>query len=199
MVYGGQRLELSSGEVRRRSTKIVLWAVLGPVLACLCGVVGTIAGLIIGSVADLSDSAISGLSFVTAAIVCLAGAAYAVYQIVVLARSAAWLEDGVLSVRRLRTKSVSLASARVVRMSANTETQRATRTHVATPIRTPYLSVSDETTTVHLRLRGPDDGLLPPAEFRALADALSAATCPGAAEAQSWLRAIAADPRSLFS
>jgi len=180
--------------------KIFWWViVIGPVLTVVSGVVGAFVVVVIGDVTDMSESATSGWAAVGAAILFLAAAAFVVYQILALAMSAAWLEGSRLTVRRVRARTVDLASARAVSLSAHTEAQRPLRGAVSVPVRTPYLSIADDATTVHLRLRGPHGGLLPPEEMRVLADVVSVARCPGAEDAASWFRAVAADPRTLFS
>ncbi|GIJ57369.1 hypothetical protein Vau01_048850 [Virgisporangium aurantiacum] len=172
---------------------------IGPVLTLVSFAVGAFVVVIIGDVADLSESATSGWAAVGAGLAFVAAAAFVLYQILALARTAAWLEGSRLTVRRVRARTVDLASARIVSLSAHNERHRPLQGAVSTPIRTPYLSASDDATTVHLRLRDPHGGLLPPEEMRALADAVSVARCPGAEDVASWFRAIAADPRSLFS
>ena len=200
MVAGERRQSLSSGRVSARTAKIIWWVVvIGPVFTLVSGAVGAFVVVIIGDVADLSESATSGWAAVGAGLAFVAAAAFVLYQVLALARTAAWLEGSRLTVRRVRARTVDLASARIVSLSASTERHRPLRGAVGVPQRTPYLSVSDDSTTVHLRLRDPKGGLLPSDEMRALAGAVSVARCPGAEDAASWFRAIAADPRSLFS
>ena len=199
MVTGVNRYQLSPGAVRRRATKITTWAILGPIMVCLSGVAGSIIAVITGAIADISTGALNRWAAIGAGIAMVAATALLVHRITALARTGAWLEGSRLTVRRIRTRTVDLASARWVELSAHTEIQPAPIGAVDVPVRTPVLSAGDGSTTVHLRLRNRDGGLLPPHEMRALADAVSAADCPGAPDAVSWLRAIAADPRSLFS
>jgi hypothetical protein len=199
MITGVHRFQLSPGHVRGRIAKITTWSVLGPVMVCLSGFAGSILVALIGVIGHVSYTSLNVWIAVGAGVALVAAATLVVYQIAVLARTGAWLEGSLLTVRRLRTRTVDLAAARWVGLSAQTEAQHTSAGAVDVPVRTPFLSVRDESTTVHLRLRNGDGGLLPPHEMRALADALSAAECPGAVDAVSWLRAIAADPRSLFS
>jgi hypothetical protein len=168
-------------------------------MVCLSGFAGSVFVAVIGAFGVISYASLNVWIAVGAGVALAAAAILVVYQIAVLARTGAWLEGSRLTVRRLRTRTVDLASARWVGLSAHTETHHSPSGAVDVPVRTPVLSVGDGSTTVHLRLRNWDGGLLPPHEMRVLADALSVADCPGAPDAVSWLRAIAADPRSLFS
>jgi hypothetical protein len=199
MTTGEHRQPLSSGPIRSRTAKLVLWTVLGPVMLCLCAGVGAGIVVVIGDVADMSPGTVNTWAAVGAVVSVLGGAALIACQIVVLVRAAAWLEGSRLTVRRMRARTVDLTLAQRIELSAHTEVQHARANAVRVPIRTPYLTVTDGSTTVQLRLRTADGGLLPSTEMRALADAVSAATCAGAKDAENWLRAIAADPRSLFS
>ena len=90
-----------------------------------------------------------------------------------------------------------VARLRPPRRRASPATARLVTTGAVT--RTPgILTVSTDTGTVKLGLRSRESLLIPPPEMYALAAALDTARCPGAAEAAGWLRAMAADPRTML-
>ncbi|MEV4843850.1 hypothetical protein AB0K20_11610 [Micromonospora matsumotoense] len=118
----------------------------------------------------------------------------AVVQVVFMAlfavaviRAAAWLEGSRLTVVNVATRTVDLRAARSVSLRATGSVKR-----------TPLLTVTTDARTVKLILRSAEGVLLPPGELVALAAALDTARCPGAAETAGWLRAVAADPRTML-
>lgn len=123
--------------------------------------------------------------------------------LVFIARYGAWLDGTVLTVRGLRTRTVDLAAVRAVYLSATNEMTAGTSVQgpvvMSGGLRTPVITVVDGAgTTVKLRLRSREGGLIPPAEMTFLAQALATARCPGAGETAAWLRAMAASPHTLL-
>jgi hypothetical protein len=69
MVTGAGRLRLSSGAVRSRTAKIVMWVISGPILACLAGFVGAFIVVIIGDTSDSTSAwaaVVAAIAFIAA-------------------------------------------------------------------------------------------------------------------------------------
>lgn len=148
------------------------------------------AALLAGPVLMIARSLVGSGRFGAVTAVDFAGgvmlvAAVVVPGLLVLGRSAAWLEDASLTVRgpfRSRTVALPAATAISVRRSVGGVL---------------VLAVSGGTgQPVTLRLRGRDGAALPPPQFAALALAVARARCPGAHEVAGWLDSVARDPRT---
>lgn len=106
----------------------------------------------------------------------------------------AWIEGTRLTVQDGRRSVIDLAAARSMSLHSTIE-----RLAVPAPVcgagpppMVPLLLVYSEDREVRLRLASRERVMLPPAQLFLLANALSAARCPGAAETVAWLRATAA-------
>jgi hypothetical protein len=197
MQPGEPRITLSVGFIESRGWRIARAVSIGVVFVCLCGMLGGILGAMFSALGsgDAAPAVVSGFAFTALGLAVAWVAGFVAY----LVRAGAWLSGTRLIVRNLTMRTVDLAAARSVALGTRTESREVATGSAGRPERIPMLTVSDGAGTVRLRLRSREGALLPPAEMRALADALATARCPGAPEAAAWLRAIAADPRSLFS
>ncbi|SCE69756.1 hypothetical protein GA0070216_101425 [Micromonospora matsumotoense] len=197
------RITLSVGYRSGRTGRIVSLLVLGAILTVGCGCVGAFIGTGLNAAAGNNTSG----STAVPALVALLSAGLVMLLIGLLVtsvvRAGAWLEGTRLTVVRLASKTVDLRAARSVSLRATAIAQTGVSSDgglVATGAvtRTPVLTVSTDTGTVKLGLRSKESLLIPPPEMYALAAALDTARCPGAAEAAGWLRAMAADPRTML-
>ncbi|MEV4843851.1 hypothetical protein AB0K20_11615 [Micromonospora matsumotoense] len=196
------RIALSVGYQSSRTSRIVSLLVLGTILTIGCGCVGAVAGT--GLNASVGDT--GGNPAVPALVALLvAGLVMLLIGLLVtsIVRAGAWLEGSRLTVVNLAARTVDLRAARSVTLHAAAIAQTGVSSDgalVATGAvtRTPVLTVSADTGTVKLGLRSREGLLIPPPEMYALAAALDTARCPGAAEAAGWLRAMAADPRTML-
>lgn len=135
------------------------------------------------------------LPFVGAALGLLSATLYMVLAFAAAMRQAAWLDGTWLTVRRLRRRTVDLAAARLVGLQPTTERLRAPApvgVLTGPGASVAVLVVTAESGTVRLRLASRERVQLPAHQLLAIADALSAARCPGAAEVVHWLRGTAA-------
>ncbi|MEU1603412.1 hypothetical protein [Micromonospora matsumotoense] len=197
------RIPLSVGYRSGRTGRIVSLLVLGAILTVGCGCVGAFIGTGLNAAAGKNTSG----SAAVPALVALLSAGLVMLLIGLLVtsvvRAGAWLEGTRLTVVRLASRTVDLRAARSVSLQASAVAHTGVSTDgslVATGAvtRTPVLTVSTDTGTVKLGLRSKESLLIPPPEMYALAAALDTARCPGAAEAAGWLRAMAADPRTML-
>ncbi|WP_091436100.1 hypothetical protein [Micromonospora yangpuensis] len=197
MQPGVSSLDLSVGFQRSRTGRVISLTVAGFLLVVLCGCLGAILGQFVtmGRNAQLS------------AVLALASGALAALGTTLLvvrtARLGATLTGTRLTVTGLTSRTVDLRTATSVSLHATADSHTGVASDgsvVATggSTRTPVLTVTGPEGTVRLRLRGAEGVLVPAGQMVALADALGWAHCPGAREAAGWLRAMAADPRTML-
>ncbi len=107
---------------------------------------------------------------------------------------AAWLQGTLLIVRDSRVFAVDLAAARWMSVQPSSEPLAAPASVGVggPPLMVPLLIVNSNGPELRLRLASRERVLLPPEQLFLLANALSAARCPGAAETVAWLRTTAA-------
>ncbi|GAA1741400.1 hypothetical protein [Luedemannella helvata] len=183
-------MELSVGFVRTRAKRVTIVSVLGTMLVvvgcCAGGLLAMMLSALISPSVDGNSPARLAAGGVLVAV--LLGTMPAL-QIAWIVRLAAWLDNTRLTVRGLGTRAVELRTAHSVRLDTVPE-------RGAPGLLSPMLTVAGPEGTVSVRLRSRDGALIPPHEMTALADALSTAASPGAAEAAAWLRSMAADPRT---
>lgn len=190
------RVRLSVGYPSGRTGRLVMLSILGVLLVGSCGCLGGMVGLLAGG----TDSTLP----ILASPVLAAAAAIGVGLLIAhTARVGAWLDGCLLTVRGLATRTVDLRTARSVTLHATADAASGMAGDGSVVVtsgatRTPVLTVVGSEATVRLRLRNREGVLIPAAEMAALAGALSAASCPGAREAANWLRAMAADPRTML-
>ncbi|MFY1624216.1 hypothetical protein ACN261_00605 [Micromonospora sp. WMMD723] len=197
------RIPLSIGYRSSRTGRVVSLVVLGVLLTVTCGCVGAILGTVLNASVGAGTS---GSGAVPALVALLSAGLVIVFVgllVTSIVRTNAWLEGSRLTVVRLTTKSVDLRAARSVTLQATAVAHTGVASDgsvVATGAvtRTPVLTVTTDTGTVKLGLRSKESLLIPPPEMYALAAALDTARCPGAPEAAAWLRAMAADPRTML-
>ncbi|WP_420119366.1 hypothetical protein [Micromonospora sp.] len=197
------RIPLSIGYRSSRTGRVVSLVVLGVLLTVTCGCVGAILGTVLNAT---TGQGTSGSGAVPAVVALLSAGLVIVFVgllVTSVVRTNAWLEGSRLTVVRLTTKSVDLRAARSVTLQATAVAHTGVSSDgsvVATGAvtRTPVLTVTTDTGTVKLGLRSKESLLIPPPEMYALAAALDTARCPGAPEASAWLRAMAADPRTML-
>ncbi|MFI9640193.1 hypothetical protein ACIG87_09000 [Micromonospora sp. NPDC051925] len=194
------RITLSVGYRSGRTGRIVSLLVLGALLTVGCGCLGAAAGTGLNAAAGGGNPAVPALVALLAVglVVLLVG-----LLVTSVVRTGAWLEGTRLTVVRLTGKTVDLRAARSVALQATATAHTGMASDgalVATGAvtRTPVLTVTIDTGTVKLGLRSKESLLIPPPEMYALAAALDTARCPGAPEAAAWLRAMAADPRTML-
>jgi hypothetical protein len=110
---------------------------------------------------------------------------------------AAWLEGTWLIVRDWRVSVIDLAASRWLSVQQTSERLAAPEPVgvLGPPPTVPVLVVNSSGPEVRLRLASRERALLPPEQLFLLANALSVARCPGAAETVTWLRAMAARTR----
>ncbi|MFC6019584.1 hypothetical protein ACFP2T_25665 [Plantactinospora solaniradicis] len=110
----------------------------------------------------------------------------------------AWLMGTRLTVQDGLRRVIDLADARSMSLHSTTERLAvpASVSGVGSPPMVPLLLVCSDSREVRLRLASRERVLLPPAQLVLLANALSAARCPGAAETVAWLRATAASTQA---
>ncbi|WP_434743483.1 hypothetical protein [Micromonospora sp. SH-82] len=198
MQPGHHRIDLSVGYERSRTGRLVSLAVLAPLLVVTCGCVGAMIGQFTRF--QGGPAAITGI----AALVLGGGAALLMgLLLTTVVRTGASLTGPYLTVTRLSSRTVDLRAATSITIHAATDTQTgvgADGSIVALPgnTRTPVLTVVTPARTVGLRLRSLDGALIPARQMVAVADALTWAHCPGAREAEHWLRVMAADPRTML-
>ncbi|MBW4702433.1 hypothetical protein [Micromonospora sp. RL09-050-HVF-A] len=197
------RIPLSVGYRSSRTGRVVSLLVLGVILTIGCGCVGAFIGTGINAAGGNDTSGSAAVPAIAALV--SAGLVLLLIGLLVtsIVRSGAWLEGSRLTVVGLTTKSVDLRAARSVSLHAAAVAQTGVSSDgslVATGAvtRTPVLTVTADSGTVKLGLRSRESLLIPPPEMYALAAALDTARCPGAAEAAAWLRAMAADPRTML-
>ncbi|MFJ8687122.1 hypothetical protein [Micromonospora wenchangensis] len=194
------RIPLSVGYRSSRTGRVVSLLVLGILLTVACGCVGAFLGTGLNAAGGDGNPAVPALVALLSAGLVMLLVGLLVTSIV---RTGAWLEGSRLTVVGLTTKSVDLRSARSVSLHAAAVAHTGVSSDgslVATGAvtRTPVLAVTADNGTVKLGLRSKETLLIPPPEMYALAAALDTARCPGAAEAAAWLRAMAADPRTML-
>ncbi|QDY09865.1 hypothetical protein FJK98_24195 [Micromonospora sp. HM134] len=194
------RIPLSVGYRSSRTGRVVSLLVLGALLTVTCGCVGAFLGTGLNAAGGDGSPALPALVALLSAGLVMLLVGLLVTSIV---RTGAWLEGSRLTVVGLTARSVDLRSARSVSLHAAAVAHTGVSgdgSLVATGAvtRTPVLTVTADTGTVKLGLRSRESLLIPPPEMYALAAALDTARCPGAAEAAAWLRAMAADPRTML-
>jgi hypothetical protein len=194
---GPPRLPLSVGYGPALAKRLVTLAILGVLLVVACGCGGAFIGTGLSALGTQGEpnGLVTALAAVVSSILALT---YIGLTIAFVARAAAWLEGPVLTVRYLRTRSVDLRGARSAELSAVFDRATASAAGGQGVVRSPVLTVTGPEGVVRLRLRGRHGSLLPPHEMVALADALAFSPAAGAQEAAAWLRAMAADPRTLL-
>ncbi|MFI9526736.1 hypothetical protein [Micromonospora rosaria] len=197
MQPGVARTELSVGYTQSRTGRVVSLVLAGVLLVGACCGVGAISAHLVAQGASPGAAAVVALLF--------AGTAALAMTLLVVwtARAGAALAGTELTVRGLVSRTVDLRSATAVTLHAMAQSQAGVASDgsvVATGgvTRVPVLTVTTPGRTVRLRLRSLDGVLLPAGQMVALADALGWARCPGAREAADWLRAMAADPRTML-
>jgi hypothetical protein len=196
-----QRYHLSVGFHGTRTIRTVSIAVLGGMAAMASGCLGFMLGMMFLWVVPDGPNmprALGYLPFVLAGLLASMVVVYVVLVSVFAIRLDAWLEGTRLTVRGLRQRTVDLAAARLVVL-------RQTNQRLVGPVRrygvilaaqpVSVLHVTDGNGTVRLRLASREAVQLPPEQLFVLANALSAARCPGAVEVVAWLRATAAYSR----
>ncbi|PZM94728.1 MAG: hypothetical protein DIU79_09060 [Actinobacteria bacterium] len=191
------RFPLAVGFNRSRTCRVVSFTILGITLTGAGACLGYALGLRVTG--QDSINATAPLASVLAAALAALAVASSGLVIAFVSRAGAWLEGPFLTVRRLGARTVNLAAARSVAVTATRGGPLTPDTPLAEGMtRTPVLIIGDGDQTVRLRLRSRDGTLLSPGQMRVLADALAVADCPGAFEAVMWLRSMAADPRTLL-
>lgn len=198
MQASGARYALSVGFGRRRTGRLVTVGVFTVVLFVAGCCLGNLLSLMATNLGARSQADNTALHMLVGLAFAVLLGAFGAWMFAYIARFAAWLEGTRLTVRRIRTHSIDLRTATSMHLAAVTEPGPAVAGSTGAAIRTPVLTVSGPDGSVKLPLRGRDGALLPPPEMIVLADALSTAMCPGAREAAAWLRAMAADPRTLL-
>ncbi|MFC6020239.1 hypothetical protein ACFP2T_29230 [Plantactinospora solaniradicis] len=145
---------------------------------------------------SLVAAALGGLGFALAGPVLaaiLAGPVLlaTVLMVVFVVRAAAWLDGTRLTVRGLRTRTVDLAAARSVELRHLQRREVGPVPGIDVVAKAPPISAlvaQAGGVVVRLRFVSGVATELPAEQLRALADAVSAGDCPGAAEAAAWLR-----------
>jgi hypothetical protein len=190
-------VELSVAFGQGRTGRVVLLVVAGLLLVATCCCLGGIFGQLTTGGNNSHVGGILGVLFAVAAAVPMT------LLVIRTARVGAVLDGTRLTVTGLTSRTVDLRAATSVTLHAAANAQTAVASDgsvVAVPgnTRTPVLTVSADGRTVALRLRSLDGVLIPAFQMLALAGALDYAHCPGARESAGWLRAMAADPRTML-
>ena len=194
---GFARLDLSVGYSRGRTGRLVALVLLGTLLVAGCCGIGAILGVLAGGG---ENPTVSGIL----ALLLGGGAAVGVTLLgVASVRQGARLEGTRLTVTGLTSRSVDLRAARSVTLHASADSQTSVSSDGSIvssrgTTRTPVLTVDGPGGPVRLRLRSLEGVLIPAGQMVALADALGTTAAPGAREAAGWLRAMAADPRTML-
>ncbi|MGC5029440.1 hypothetical protein [Micromonospora sp. DT229] len=192
-----QRIQLSSGFRQTRSgrlTVLVLLGVLGVVVAgCLGAVVGMFLLWTLSSSDTESRALFNVVIFGTPAVLATAMTAWVIRSVLVVLRSAAWLDGTRLTVQRIRPRTVDLATAHQVALRPTNRrfTVTAPGATRVNEERIPELVVTGPEGSVRLMLAVDTGAPLPQRELIALATVLSTVRRPGAAEVAHELSALA--------
>jgi hypothetical protein len=189
----GQRVRLSVGFERSRGVRLAVTTLAGLLAAFGAGCVGLIAGMMLVWLVDDAGSGWASLPFGLAAVFAVAVLVLAALGVARIVRFGAWLDGNRLTVRNVRARTADLAGARSVAIRSTRSPLAGAPAGVDPVVR--MLDVTTDQGLVQLRLASLERVLLPPNQLLALADAVAAARCPGAAEVVGWLRSAAAQPR----
>ncbi|GIE93158.1 hypothetical protein [Paractinoplanes rishiriensis] len=180
------RHELAYGFAESRSSRLAVMIIIGVVGTPASFAAGLMLGLVIAF--SLGPGGNMGALIAIPVVLGLVGAglfgAWAVVNIIRVARTAAWLEGSRLTVRAARQRTVDLGRARSVAVRPTQMRWRAADR--ADTI--PQLLVVGESDEVRLRLATGEGTPLPPQDVAALVSALSATSAPGGADAIEYLR-----------
>ncbi|TCB95584.1 hypothetical protein E0H26_19165 [Micromonospora zingiberis] len=198
MNFNSQSYRLSSGFRQTRAGRLTVLVLLGVLGIGAAGCLGAILGMFVlwalsSSGAD-SRTLFNVVMFGLPVLLATTMTGWMVRNVLVVLRSAAWLDGTRLTVQRIRPRTVDLATAHsvVLRPSSRRFTMSAPGVTRVNDERIPELLVVGPEGTVRLMLAVDTGAPLPQADLFALANVLSTVRRPGAAEVAQELHALAA-------